>query len=153
MTICMPITDGDGLDASVSHHFGRAPAFAVYDPDAETVDVVDNDSHHHGGDKSPPNVVAETGAETLICGNLGGKAAERFDAMGIDVYCDADGTVGDAIEALRDGELTPVGPDDDGCDHEGGGHHDEDGGHGHGGGGHSHSDGDHDHDGDDHHDV
>ena len=135
MTICIPITDGDGLEASVSQHFGRAPAFAVYDPDSETVDVVDNDSHHHGGSRSPPNIIAETGAETLVCGNLGGNAAERFDAMGIDVYAGAEGTVRDAVEALQDGELTPVGPDDDGCGHDhGDGHgHDHSDGHGHDG--------------------
>jgi len=157
MTICIPITDGDDLDATVSQHFGRAPAFAVYDPDTETVDVVDNDSHHHGGSRSPPNIVAETGAETLVCGNLGGNAAERFDAMGIDVYSGADGTVRDAVEALQDGELTPFGPDDD-CDHDDGHHghggeghgHDHGGGHGHGDGNHGHED-DHDHDGH-HHD-
>lgn len=154
MRICVPSMGDGGLDAQASEHFGRAPAFTVYDTETETVDVVSNDSHHHGGQGSPPEIVAESGADVLVCGNLGGNAAEKFNAMGIDVYAGAEGTVEEAIERFERGDLTERGPDEDcghedhehGHDHDHGHHHDHDHdeGHGHGhGGGHGHDHGGH----------
>lgn len=139
MRICLPSQDDGGLDAPVAQHFGRAPYFTVYDQETGKATVVENDSHHHGGEGSPPKIVAGTDADALVCGNLGGNAAEKFDALGIDVFTGADGTVRAALEQLDDGGLTEVGPDGTDCGHG----HDHDCGHDHGHG-HDHSE-DHGH--------
>lgn len=130
--ICVPSHDDGSLDAPVSQHFGRAPNFTIYDTETDSVDVIENHGQHHGGGRSPPAIIAETGADVLLCGNLGRKAVDRFDAMDIDVYCDADGTVAEAIEQFEAGALEMATPDGSHCE-------------GHDGDGHGHS---HDHDGD-----
>ena len=122
MNVCVPSLDDGRLDAELSPHFGRAPNYTVYDADEGTVDVHDNDGKHHGGGRSPPQIIASTGADVLVCGNLGRKAVERFDGMDIDVYCGAEGTVQDAIDQFEAGELEEALPGGDHCDGHGDGH-------------------------------
>lgn len=136
MTVCVPSMDDGSLEAQVSAHFGRAPNYTLYDPDEETVEVVANDGKHHGGGRSPPNAIAETGADVLVCGNLGRKAVEKFDDLDVDVYCGAQGTVEDALQQWRAGELEAAVPGGEYCGHD----HEHEHEHGHG---HDH---DHDHD-------
>ncbi|MFT4889323.1 MAG: putative Fe-Mo cluster-binding NifX family protein [Halobacteriales archaeon] len=135
MKLCIPSTADGGLDATVSPHFGRAATYTVYDTEAGSTEVIDNDGKHHGGGRSPPEIIAETGADVVLCGNLGRKAVSRFEDLGIDAFCDASGTVRDAIEAWEADALASASAAN-AC---GGGHGDGDG-HDHG---HGH---DHDHD-------
>ncbi|WP_136689730.1 NifB/NifX family molybdenum-iron cluster-binding protein [Halorhabdus amylolytica] len=130
MLLCIPSRDDGTLEAPTSPHFGRAPNYSVYDSNTEEVEVIDNDGQHHGGRRSPPKIIAETGADTLIVGNLGQRAVERFDAMDIEVYCGAEGTVSDAIEQFEAGDLEAATPDGTHC--EGHESHDHDDGHSHG---------------------
>ena len=131
MLFCVPSRDDGTLSAPLSKHFGRAPNYSVYDSDTAKITVIDNDGQHHGGRRAPPTIIAETGADVLLCGNLGRKAVERFDAMDIEVYCGAEGTVEEAIEQFEAGDLEAATPDGPHCE-------------GHSGGGHGY--GDHDHD-------
>jgi len=110
----------------VSEHFGRAPTFTVYGTDAEESWVVSNQGEHHGGSASPPNLIADTGADVLVCGNLGRKAVDRFDDLDITVYRGAEGTVETAIQRWQADEFDEAQPGE-GC-------------------GHDHGHGDHDHD-------
>ncbi|WP_181685201.1 NifB/NifX family molybdenum-iron cluster-binding protein [Halorhabdus salina] len=141
MLVCIPSLDDGSLDAPVSQHFGRAPGYTIYDTEADAAEAIDNDSDHNGGRRSPPQFIAQTGADVLLTGNLGRKAIERFDQMDIDVYCGAEGTVREAIDQFDAGALDEATPAS-GCSG-----HDHDDGHGHGhgdghDGGHGHS---HDH--------
>ncbi|QSG07803.1 putative Fe-Mo cluster-binding protein, NifX family [Halapricum desulfuricans] len=146
----MPSLDDGRFDADVSPHFGRAPNYTVYDTEVGTLEVHGNDGRHHGGNRSPPEIIASTGADALVCGNLGQKAVERFESMDIDVFRGASGTVEDAVEQLQTGELEEAVPDGTNCsgDGHGDGHgHDHGDGHGHShdhGEGHDHGHG-HDH--------
>lgn len=117
MRVCVPTLDDAGLDAAVSPHFGRAPSFTIYDRETGAVEVLDNDSHHYGGTGSPPALVAGGGADVVCCGNIGADAAEKFDAMDIDVYSDATGTVQEALEQFDAGALTDCGRTGD-CGHD-----------------------------------
>jgi len=127
MKLCIPSTGEGGLDATVSPHFGRAQTYTLYDTETETVDVVANDGQHHGGGRHPPDIIADAGADVLLCGNLGRKAVSRFDDHGIDVFCDASGSVRDAIEAWEADALDRASADTACSGHHGDGH-----GHGHG---------------------
>lgn len=132
MKLCIPSTADGGLDAEVSPHFGRAETYTLYDTETETVDAIDNDGQHHGGGRHPPDIIAETGADVLLCGNLGRKAVSRFDDHGIDVFCDAEGPVQEAIEAWEDDALNPASEDSACSGHQRGGHeHSHDHEHGH----------------------
>ncbi|MFT4964941.1 MAG: putative Fe-Mo cluster-binding NifX family protein [Halobacteriales archaeon] len=119
MKLCIPTTTDRGLAADVSPHFGRAQTFTVYDTETEAVDVVANDGQHHGGTRHPPDIIAETGADIVLCGNLGRKAVSRFEDHGIEVYCDANGSVRDAIDAWEEDALSPAAAENACKGHEG----------------------------------
>ena len=153
MKVCIPTLDSGGLEAEVSPHFGRAPTFTLYDTEEESLSVFENGGEHHGGNRSPPNAIAETGADVLVCGNLGRKAVDRFDEMGITVYRGAEGTVENALSRWDADDLKEAQPGEDcGHDHGHGANHDHGDGHDHGhdhdhGANHDHGDGhDHGHD-------
>ena len=128
MKVCIPSMGDGGPNAQVSTHFGRSPNFTLYDTDEDSVEVINNDGKHHGtGDKLPPEIIAESGADVLLCGSLGRKAVDRFAAMDIDVYCGAQGTVRDAIDQMEAGELEAALPGGDYCGHD----HEHEHGHSH----------------------
>jgi predicted Fe-Mo cluster-binding NifX family protein len=89
----------------VSEHFGRAPTFTVVDTESEKVNVVANTSEHMGGSGKPPEHIARTGAQVLVCSGLGPKAIEMFESFGIEVYVGAQGSTRQAIEMWRAGKL------------------------------------------------
>jgi predicted Fe-Mo cluster-binding NifX family protein len=106
MKLCIPTTDSGGLDDTVCDHFGRAPTFTVVDTETDEVLVVKNRSEHMGGLGKPPEHIAKTGAEVLICSGLGPRAIDMLVEFNIKVFVGATGTVKDAIDMWKDGKLT-----------------------------------------------
>lgn len=105
MKVAMP-TDGErGLEENIAQHFGRSPTFTIYDTEKEDVNVIENQSKHRGGKGNPPELLAEEDVDVMICSNLGRKAVNLFEDLGIHVYCGAGGTVQEAIEAWENDEL------------------------------------------------
>ena len=92
----------------MSEHFGRSPTFTVVDTDSEQVQIVSNTSEHMGGTGKPPEQIAQTGAQVLICTGLGPRAIEMLVSYGIQVYVGARGTVKEAIGMWKDGQLEPA---------------------------------------------
>lgn len=107
MKLCIP-TDSGGLDDTVSGHFGRAPTFTVIDTETNEVLVVKNRSEHMGGLGKPPEHIAKTGAEVLICAGLGARAIDMLAGFGIEIFVGATGTVRDAVDMWKEGKLTPA---------------------------------------------
>jgi predicted Fe-Mo cluster-binding NifX family protein len=108
MKVCLPTTEKGGLEDLVSEHFGRSPTFTVVDTESGQVRVVSNTSEHMGGTGKPPEQIAQTGAQVLICTGLGPRAIEMLVSYGIQVYVGAHGTVKDAIDMWKDGRLEPA---------------------------------------------
>jgi predicted Fe-Mo cluster-binding NifX family protein len=105
MKVCLPTTGKGGLDDHVSEHFGRSATFTVVDTDSEQVRIVSNTSEHMGGTGKPPELIAQTGAQVLICSGLGPMAIDMLGSFGIQVYVGASGSVKDAIKMWKDGLL------------------------------------------------
>ena len=112
--IAVPVIGTQGLDAPVSEHFGRAPAFAIVDMSTKEVKVVTNSGEHFGGVKVAPEILAEEGVEVVLCSGLGPRAINMFEHFGIEVYVGASGTVRDAIRAFQAGLLHEAS-DKDAC--------------------------------------
>jgi len=106
MKICVPTNGEGGMDDSVSAHFGRAPTYTIVDTETGQVKVVENRSDHKGGSGKPPEQVAGTGAEVVVCSGLGPNAVTMLSARGIASYTGATGTVKEALESYRQGRLT-----------------------------------------------
>jgi len=105
LKICVPTSGQGGYDDAVSEHFGRAPTYTVVDTESEKVNVISNRSEHMGGTGKPPEQIAQTGAQILICSGLGPKAIGMFESFGIEVYVGAQGSARQAVEMWRAGKL------------------------------------------------
>ncbi|PIE69503.1 MAG: hypothetical protein CSA21_02425 [Deltaproteobacteria bacterium] len=104
-------SQGTTLDSMVDPRFGRAKGFIIYDLDTETVEYASNDQNLNipqgAGIQTAQNVAA-TGATAVITGNVGPKAFAALKQGQITMYLFSNGTVAQAIEAYKKGELTPT---------------------------------------------
>jgi predicted Fe-Mo cluster-binding NifX family protein len=105
MKLCVPTMGKRGLDEQVGEHFGRVPTYTIVDTETNEVEVMDNISEHMGGRGYPPQIIVKTGAEVMLCSNLGRRAIAMFEDLGIMVYVGAYGTVRDAVQMWKEGQL------------------------------------------------
>jgi predicted Fe-Mo cluster-binding NifX family protein len=105
MKVCIPTMGNNGINEYVGEHFGRVPTYTVVDTKTNEVDVIDNTSEHTGGSGYPPEIIARTGADVMLCGGLGRRAIAMFEELGIMVYVGASGTVKEAIQMWQAGKL------------------------------------------------
>jgi len=102
-------TSGKDLNAPLDSRFGRAPQFLIYDLEAGTFEVVDNDQNLNAsqgaGIQSAQNI-ARLGAKALVTGHCGPKAFRVLQAAGIKIYNTSAATVAEAIDQYRTGKLT-----------------------------------------------
>ncbi|MBN1938455.1 MAG: NifB/NifX family molybdenum-iron cluster-binding protein [Candidatus Aminicenantes bacterium] len=101
-------SSGTDLLAAVDTRFGRAPKFIVYDLDGETFTVLDNEMNLNAaqgaGVQAAQNVV-RAGAGALVTGHCGPKAFRVLAAAGVKIFTMESGTVAEAVERYRRGEL------------------------------------------------
>jgi predicted Fe-Mo cluster-binding NifX family protein len=102
-------TTGKTLDDPVDPRFGRAAYFAILDPDAMDITVIDNiqslDLPQGAGIQAAQAVIGER-ISALLTGNCGPKAFATLSAAGIDIYTGAHGTVREVVEQFKAGTLT-----------------------------------------------
>ena len=99
------------LTGKVSRQFGRAPYFAIYDPETGITEYINNtqmlNSTSGAGIQSAQHVV-NAGACALLSGHCGPKAFRTLQAGEITVYVNITGTVQEAIEKYISGSIEPV---------------------------------------------
>ncbi len=111
MKIAVPTNGDKGLSEKVGEHFGRAPTYTIVDEESGKVTVLQNTSNHMGGQRHPPEILADAGVEVLLCRGLGRRAIQMFKEKEIEVYCDASGSVDDAIKQWKQGDLVLASED------------------------------------------
>jgi len=97
--------DEGGLDARVGEHFGRVPTYTIVDTESGEVDIIQNNTVHMGGAGYPPDLIHRAGADVMLCGGLGRRAVSSFEELGIMVFVGAVGTVKDAVQMWKAGQL------------------------------------------------
>ena len=110
-------------NGEIFQHFGRTPAFKVYEVNDGAVtssEVVSTNGTGHG---ALAGMLAELGAEVIICGGIGGGAQAALEAAGIRLFAGASGDPDKAVEMLLAGTLPEVGEAN--CDHHHGEGHEE----------------------------
>lgn len=110
MKIVFTASAGD-MQAPMDSHFGRAPMFLVYDLEVDTFEVADNQENKdaaQGAGIRSAELVARTGAHTLVTGHCGPKAFRVLAAAGIKVFSTDASTVAEALERYRAGELAEI---------------------------------------------
>ncbi|MBD3349743.1 MAG: dinitrogenase iron-molybdenum cofactor biosynthesis protein [Candidatus Eisenbacteria bacterium] len=106
---------GPELASRVDPRFGRAAWFILFDTDTDDSRPVDNSEGVEAGSGagvSAAETVVREGAEYLLTGHCGPNAFRTLETAGVKVIVGVDGTVGEAIEKLRSGELQAAGGPD-----------------------------------------
>jgi predicted Fe-Mo cluster-binding NifX family protein len=107
MKICVPTQDQNGLKAMIGEHFGRVPFYTYVDTESQKVKIMDNTGVHGATPGAPPaELIANEGADAVLCAGLGRRAIMIFEGYGIHVFIGAQGTVEDAIGAYQKGVLS-----------------------------------------------
>jgi len=98
---------GPKLDAPLDQRFGRCPYFIVVDPKSEEFEVLNNQAAMMSGGAGiqAAQMVVNSGAGAVITGNLGPNAADTLAAGGVKIYLGASGTVREAMQQYKAGQL------------------------------------------------
>jgi predicted Fe-Mo cluster-binding NifX family protein len=99
---------GSGPEAEVDSRFGRARRFVIIDTETGGVEAVDNrqslDAAQGAGIQAAGSVVSK-GVGAVVTGHCGPKAFRTLSAGNVKVFVGATGTVGEALEKFKNGEL------------------------------------------------
>lgn len=102
-------TSGNDLNAPLDTRFGRAPKFLIYDLEAKTFEIIDNEQNLNAaqgaGIQSAQNI-ARQGVAALVTGHCGPKAFRVLGAAGIKIYNTNVAIVSDALNLYMVGKLT-----------------------------------------------
>jgi predicted Fe-Mo cluster-binding NifX family protein len=104
-------SSGKALDAPVDPRFGRAAYFILVDTETNAFEAHDNAQNLNaaqGAGIQAAEMVSRLGAEVVITGHCGPKAFRTLQAAGIKVVVGAQGTVANALEALKSSKLKPT---------------------------------------------
>jgi predicted Fe-Mo cluster-binding NifX family protein len=101
-------SQGPGLSGEVDLRFGRARFFVVVDTatgESATHDNAGNlDAVQGAGIQAAQDVIG-LGVEAVVTGNVGPKAFTTLQAGNVKAYIGAAGSVSDAVEQLKAGQL------------------------------------------------
>jgi predicted Fe-Mo cluster-binding NifX family protein len=103
-------SNGENLDAQVDPRFGRCQFFVVVNPDDMSFDVLNNESAAQGGGAGiqTAQFLASQGVAAVITGNCGPNAVQTLSAAGIELFGGQAGTVREAVERFKTGNLNPT---------------------------------------------
>ena len=108
-------SSGPNLDSTIDPRFGRCPYFLLVETNDMSFKVFDNQSAGLGGGAGIQSAqfVVSKGAEAVVTGSCGPNAIQALSAAGTDVYLGNSGTVQEAVQKLKKGELRPAAKKDD----------------------------------------
>jgi len=86
MKIVIPTNNKKGLDDTIAEHFGKCNTYTFLDDEGKVVEIIDNTGEHMGGIGLPPELMKKYGADVLLCQELGPRALNLCQQLGIDVY-------------------------------------------------------------------
>lgn len=102
--------NGPTLDAEVDPRFGRAPYLLIVDPETLEFETVANQINlqaAQGAGIQTAALVARYKPAVVLTGHCGPKAFQTLQAAGIKVIVEVHGTVRQAVEQYRAGQLNP----------------------------------------------
>ncbi len=101
-------TAGNNLDSALDRRFGRAVSFLIYDLEAKSFTVIDNQqnlSAAQGAGIQAAEKIADQEVDVLLTGHCGPKAFRVLQAAGIKVYNTEAATVREALELFQQNKL------------------------------------------------
>ncbi len=105
MKIVIPTNNKKGLGDKVADHFGRCLTYTFLNEKGEIIEIIDNTSVHMVGKGLPPELMKKHGVNILLCKDLGPRALNLCQTLGIEVYvCKAE-TVKEIFEMWKNNQL------------------------------------------------
>jgi predicted Fe-Mo cluster-binding NifX family protein len=110
MKICVTAT-ANSLDAQIDPRFGRCSYLVIVDSETMQFEAIPNMAAGAAGGAGiqAAQTIANKGVKLLITGNVGPKAFQALLAAGIEIVTGAFGSVRDAVEKFKRGELKKTG--------------------------------------------
>ena len=110
MKLCVSAT-GNDLGATVDPRFGRCQFFIFIDSDTMAFEPVANPAFTAGGGAGiqAAQLVVNKSAAIVLTGNVGPNAFQALQAAGIKIVTGISGTVKEAIEKFKKGEVQFTG--------------------------------------------
>lgn len=98
---------GTTLEAAVDPRFGRCSHFVLVDTNDMSVEAMENESGLLGGGAGIQSAqfMAQKGVGAILTGNCGPNAHQTLSAAGIEVFVGCSGTVAEAVERFKSGQL------------------------------------------------
>jgi predicted Fe-Mo cluster-binding NifX family protein len=108
--ICVTAT-ANNLEAQLDPRFGRCAYLLIVDVENMQFEAVPNMAAGATGGAGiqAAQTIANNGAKVLVTGNVGPNAFQALSAAGIEIVTGAYGTVRDAVEKFKRGELRKTG--------------------------------------------
>ena len=100
----------DSLDAQIDPRFGRCEYFVIVDTETMNLEAIPNTSRSalSGAGIQAVQVIANRGVQTVLTGNVGPNAFQALSSAGIDVITGVFGTVREAVEKFKSGQLQKI---------------------------------------------
>ncbi|OLS31960.1 MAG: hypothetical protein HeimAB125_13780 [Candidatus Heimdallarchaeota archaeon AB_125] len=115
MNYAVHVDNNNELNSLVGQHFGHVPYYAIWDDEADSLEIIENRSDHKGGVGLPMEFLA-TKCDVVLVKGAGARAVSLGEQLGLQVYMGANGTLKDTISFFKDGKLHKASKDD-GCKH------------------------------------
>lgn len=101
-------SQGTDLSARMDQRFGRAEFILVIDPQTLEFEVLDNEKNKNafkGAGIQAAAMISDADATVLMTGFCGPNAFKTLSAAGIKVVNDQDGTIMDAVNRFKTGDI------------------------------------------------
>ncbi len=115
--IVIPTNNKKGLDDKIAEHFGRCQTYTFLNEKGRIIEIIDNISAHGSGQGLPPELMKKYGANVLLCRDIGPRAINLCQELGIDVYVYQTETVKDIFKLWQDNKLKKASTEDACEDH------------------------------------
>ena len=98
---------GKELNSQVDQRFGRCQYFLIIDTENMKYEHISNESSMAAGGAGirAAETIAKKGVEAVVTGNMGPNAFQTLSAAGIKIFTGATGTINEAIDKYKKGEL------------------------------------------------
>jgi len=109
MRICIPTTEKNGLESTVSKHFGRAQFHIIVDLETMQNYPLEKDGCEDHGHCLPVHTLLDHKVKTVLCKGIGRGAVGNFIQNKVEVFAITADSVKDAVSEFQSGTLDFVG--------------------------------------------